>query len=314
MATLHDILHGQHEGDGVSFAPVTPREKHQALALLLTGSPRVDASVDAFLNMTDEQELSTDMLWSAKRAGRPIAAVLVIPCPGRTAMMFTSPLERAGEASVVAELVRFACRSQEPAKVQLIQSLLEPGQSAQRQALESAGFARLAELIYMTRPAPAERTPLTLDAGLEVVHYGPGRRELFGRAILASYEGTRDCPGLLGVRDIDDILDGHMAAGKFRAELWFTLMADGQPAAVMLLNPIPQRQAIELVYLGVSPNWRGRGIAKALLTHGLGLARQHHANEIILAVDRDNAPAVRLYQSLQFAPSARKVAMMFTLQ
>ena len=313
MATLHDTLRGWQEGDPVTFAPVAPHEKHQALALLLTGSPRVDSSVDAFLNLTHEQELSTDMLWTARRGGRPVAAVLLIPCPGRTAMLFTSPMERAGGGTVVSDLVRIACRSQRPARVQLIQSLLDPGQAQERQALESAGFTHLAELIYMTRPAPAKPTPLRLDGGLEVVHYSPGRRDLFGRAILSSYQDTRDCPGLLGVRDIDDILDGHMAAGKFRPELWFTLLAEAVPAAVMLLNPIPQRQAIELVYLGVGPAWRGRGIAKAMLAHGLGLARQHHAHEIILAVDRGNAPAVRLYQALQFAPSARKVAMMFTL-
>ena len=47
--------------------------------------------------------------------------------------------------------------------------------------------------------------PLPLDPSMRVVHYASAHRSQFAQAILASYEQTRDCPDLLGVRQSDDI-------------------------------------------------------------------------------------------------------------
>ena len=61
-------------------------------------------------------------------------------------------------------------------------------------------------------------------------------------------------------------------------------------------------------------NWRGRGLARKLLLSGLHQAAGRHVQNMLLAVDQDNEPAVKLYKSLGFTATARKLAMIFTLQ
>ena len=81
---------------------------------------------------------------------------------------------------------------------------------------------------------------------------------------------------------------------------------------VMLLAKLAPRQSVELVYLGVSLAWRGRGLARRMMTVALDDAARCGAVSILLAVDENNAPALRLYRSLSFRPTARKTAMIRT--
>ena len=96
-------------------------------------------------------------------------------------------------------------------------------------------------------------------------------------------------------------------------ELWMALVYEGKAIALQLLNMVPQRNALEVVYLGIARPWRRRGLARKLMLAGLGMAHQHGATSVILAVDDRNVPAVELYRSLSFASTARKLAMIFTL-
>src|SRR5690606_41179312 len=133
-------------------------------------------------------------------------------------------------------------------------------QAMEAQALMGAGFRKLAHLIYMQRPIRGPATPLNLRPPLRMLTCTPANEPAFAAAILASYEQTLDCPGLLGLRTIDDIIAGHMATGQFVPDLWMALYEGDKPAAVMLLGSLPQRQALELVYLGVSVSHRRQGL------------------------------------------------------
>ena len=154
---------------------------------------------------------------------------------------------------------------------------------------------------------------MKLDPSIEVRHWSRADEALFAEATIASYEQTLDCPGLKGLRHIDDILAGHMASGVFHPDLWFALRCADEPVGVMLLNVVPPHNAVELVYLGLSSPWRGRGLGRQLVTHGLWAARSVDAEQMVLAVDRINTPAVALYRSIGFTQTARKLAMVFTL-
>jgi ribosomal protein S18 acetylase RimI-like enzyme len=298
----------------VVIGRVDPRDRRPALALLLTG--RADAAepvVETFFGFAAEQNLGLDNLWAARRGGQVLVSALVAPCAGRTGLIYLSPNVTAALVPIAAALVTAACRGQDSRQVRMVQALLDPGQEPMGLALDAAGFQRLAVLIYMQRGVQPHPVPLELEPGIEAQTWVPGARPAFARAILASYEQTLDCPGLLGLRDIGDIVDGHMATGKFVPELWLRLESRGAPVGVMLLNVVPQRAALELVYLGLSPAWRGRGLARRLLLHGLGLAPRYGANQMILAVDDHNAPALRMYTALRFAPVARKAALILPL-
>jgi ribosomal protein S18 acetylase RimI-like enzyme len=114
-------------------------------------------------------------------------------------------------------------------------------------------------------------------------------------------------PELEGARALDDILDGHRAAGLFAPGRWQLGRIPGEPeaAAVLLLAAVPGRDAWEVIYLGLTPAARGRGLGRAVLQHALELAREH-VPHLELAVDLRNTPAVRLYQAAGFTVRDRR--------
>ena len=77
----------------------------------------------------------------------------------------------------------------------------------------------------------------------------------------------------------------------------------GEPAtaAVLLLSEIPDRDAWEVAYLGLTPSARGRGLGRAVLAHALELAAAH-VPRLELAVDVRNHPATRLYRIDRLRP------------
>ncbi len=56
----------------------------------------------------------------------------------------------------------------------------------------------------------------------------------------------------------------------------------------------------ELLSIGVAPEWRGRGIAAALLEAALARCRALGARRMFLEVDVDNRPAQHLYERFGF--------------
>lgn len=297
---------------------VPPSDQQPALSLLLTGSVQDgEVQVEQFIAFARQQHVSLEHLWAAYEGDKLIASALLVPSAGRTAMVFISPLHRHAWVAATTRLVGQLCTAQDPQKVALLQVLLDPGQERERQAVLGAGFRELTELAYMERPAhlTAAITPtnkLDLGAGIEIRHWSETNRKIFADAILASYEQTLDCPGLLGLRQIDDIIAGHMATGQFDPACWLALSHGEEPVGVMLLNAIPQRQALELVYLGLAPKWRGKGLGKKLVRHALDIAPRHGCNVVLLAVDQTNTPALKLYRSLGFVSTARKLAIIRT--
>lgn len=285
--------------------------------MLLTG--RRDAgehAVRPFLSFAQENDLDLSQLWVAWDGRRMSAAALIVPGVGRTAMLFLSPVSSSGRVVVSGRLIAHAAAQIDPEEVSLVQALLDHGQTQQQRAVEAGGFRFLADLAYMHRagkhgdPLPPVRLG---DATLTPILWSESARPLFTTAIEASYEGTLDCPGLLGLRTTDDILAGHMATGRFRPEDWAVwAAADGRPAAVLLLAESATGVGVELVYLGVSPFARGHGLAKALMRHALDRTARHGRGDLVLAVDDRNAPALHLYRGLGFRTSARKTALIHT--
>ena len=298
---------------GPRIERVDPATRDVALAVLLTGSATgSSAAVEQFLQFTEAQKLSLDELWAVFEGDKPVASVLVVPSAGRTAMTFLSPTLSVVSRVLHMELLLRACRGQDPRQVHLIQGLLDPEQHAQRRVMEDAGFFHLADLVYMQRGA--ERSPAQIDLSdmdLLLSPWSEDWRGLFARAIESSYEQTLDCPGLLGLRRIDDVIDGHMGMGRFDPQMWFVLHRGDEPAGVMLMNEVTHRQAYELVYLGLTPPYRGKGLARRLLRYGLGRVSEKRGTSLLLAVDKENTPALRLYRREGFGVTGYKCAMLY---
>lgn len=93
--------------------------------------------------------------------------------------------------------------------------------------------------------------------------------------------------------------DPPLAAGQTRLLLW----ADGLPVAMAGLHPL-QDGVLELRRLFVRADWRGRGIAQALLDALSRRALDQGATQIWLETGDRQLAAHRLYERLGFTPIA----------
>ncbi|XAL97991.1 GNAT family N-acetyltransferase [Phycisphaeraceae bacterium D3-23] len=319
MASLTDLPSPARPGDDGLFLGRVPRERRRAaLAQLLTGRPREDDSAVAhFEQFARDQGLNTDGVWvacSGGPGGRILAAALVVPNAGATAMLFPGSAAGWHDHAIAQRLIERACAAAENPGVCVVQALLDPGQVLEGRVLEQAGLTKLAKLVYMqcaTDPKD-HRIGLPMSLGRVAVKAYRGDEEhmaRFCRAVEASYEDTLDCPGLLGLRPIEQVVAGHRATGRFTPALWQAFYdAEDRPVAVLLLAEVAQGGSHEVVYLGVAKPFRGRGVGSQLMAYALSTTTRCGGSRLFLAVDDRNEPAVRLYHGLGFRATARKIA------
>jgi ribosomal protein S18 acetylase RimI-like enzyme len=91
-------------------------------------------------------------------------------------------------------------------------------------------------------------------------------------------------------------LDGSPAGAT-----WARLLTADRPGYGYIADDVPE------LTLGVSPGFRRRGVARAVLTEVIAQARAASYGRLSLSVDPDN-PARKLYESLGF----RKVGVVGT--
>jgi ribosomal protein S18 acetylase RimI-like enzyme len=168
----------------------------------------------------------------------------------------------------------------------------------------------VAELIYL-QAAPRRKAPApALPPGLRWVGYSADTHALFGRAILGTYDRSLDCPSLNGLRGIEDVLAGHKASGEFDPRLWGALCEGERPLGVLLLARAAPGETMELVYLGLAPDARGRGLGDVMMREALAITAADGGGRLSLAVDSNNAPALRLYYRHGMQRVGAKLAMM----
>ncbi|MFG0275684.1 MAG: GNAT family N-acetyltransferase [Phycisphaerales bacterium] len=205
-------------------------------------------------------------------------------------------------------LVDSACGSRQGPE--LIQALLETGTPLLENALGAAGFTRIGALQYLRRPwgegvqAPAEEWP----DGVTVRRWRQGDDDALAAALEASYEDTLDCPELHGLRRTIDVVESHRSTGRWDPRLWWLVFDGDTPRGALLLNPCPDHGNTELVYLGLAPSIRGRGLAQRLLRVGLSALATRKHRTVACAVDARNAPARKLYDSFGFRLFAERIA------
>ena len=281
----------------------------EAVRVLVRGDA---AAASRFLAHARSNRISLDHLWAfLDDRDRIRATVLVAPGTGRTAMVFASRAGSTAMIDVLGDLVRRAIEGLDGAGIDLAQALVDPTDTREEAIFLAGGFSRMAELDYLERPIPrfGSIPAPDLPAGVTIEPWDGEDRKLLEDLLERTYEHTLDCPGLSRLRRTSDILDGHMATGVRIPEWWHVLRVDGRPAGVLLFNRGSDGHTIELVYLGLDTESRGRGLARTLLTFGLSLLNDDPARLVVLAVDRANHPATRLYRRAGFRYSVRRLAL-----
>ena len=281
------------------------------------GDSAVRAHAERFIQFSASHGISIDGMWVLRDTeGRIDATALAVPNPGRTAILFTSTPGSEDEAARQAELIDTVCRELAAGDVDLAQVLLEPNDTVTCGCFLAAGFTELAQLSYLERPLPRRsRIPAPRwPEGITVEAFRDEAEADVLAVLDASYEETRDCPGLRGLRRTIDILAGHRGTGAFDPALWTVLRENGRACGVVLLNPAPASNTIELVYIGLARSAQGRGLGRDLLRHALRLVAARAERAVTLAVDEKNEPAIALYRTHGFRRVMRRTALIRSIR
>jgi ribosomal protein S18 acetylase RimI-like enzyme len=102
------------------------------------------------------------------------------------------------------------------------------------------------------------------------------------------------------VRSVADVLAGYREQGVYRPEHWYLVAEEGYNLGVLLLAEHPSVGNWELVYMGVVPAARGRGLGEIIARFAIEAARRGEAQRLVLAVDAANAPAMAMYRRAGF--------------
>lgn len=281
----------------------------------------------------EQHGINLEMLWGAyDPVGGSVAQVcLAVASAGRTAMLFLSApgSERwMGTASQqqgqLAAVLRTALREipgVSGANLGLAQTLIEPDHAWAEAACRDAGMVWVGRLQFMRLGWPVRYAPVgAWPAGVTVTRVGDptdfspgGDGSALARALERSYERTQDCPELCGLRATRDVIASHMATGAFDPARWWVIRLNGVAEGCCLLNYCPVNRALELVYLGLSVELRGMGLARRVLEHALSNSAVRDAREVTCAVDSRNTPAVRLYHSMGFRAFGSRVGFVQAL-
>lgn len=251
---------------------------------------------------------------AARDGQQVLTAALAVESAGQAALVYLPPghlddTARTALGAVLDCLIALARERQ----LALLQALVSPADHVRARILRRAGFRHLAELIYLQRdvaaPPPESNTP----AVLEWRTYQPRDRARFVEALSESYRDSLDCPGLSGLRAPGEALEGHRATGSYDPAGWFLATCENRIAGVILTSSVPERSAIEIVYMGVSPTFRGQGVGSALLDRAVARACTLQVDHVTCAVDAINEPARRLYARWGFQEMDRRRAWITAL-
>jgi ribosomal protein S18 acetylase RimI-like enzyme len=179
------------------------------------------------------------------------------------------------------------------------QALLAASETQLAVPLERNGFRHVTTLWYM-RLSVDQPISAAAKQRLTFRVYDRDDPALFAATLLSTYEGTRDCPEVNGVRSLHEILEGHAADAGPNLEHWWLALDGEKPAGVLLVTEAAEWQAWEVAYLGVVPEMRGRGLGRELMQKVLVEAQVAECDQLTLCVDVRNAPAIRIYQQLGF--------------
>lgn len=310
-------LRGAELAAGVEIRPAQDNEIAAALKLVVPGTGgRLDAAQLAeFAQVASAHRRDAGGMWIAVVDGKIQSAALPIISPGRTMLIIPpADVRTPARQAMAQQLISQICRQAAAEGVHLAQTLLEPGRGEVHALLTVCGFTKLAELLYLQAAIRRPIEPPPLPLGYHLATYDEGMHAQFSHVILASYLHSQDCPLLNGMRHSDDILAGHRATGEFDPSLWHLLTVHNTAAAVLLLSRIPRTRGMELIYLGLTPEARGRGIGDLLMRVALAAAHARQCEHLSLAVDAVNLPALRLYWRHGMQAVGRKLAMLKDLR
>jgi mycothiol synthase len=291
------------------IGPASPGERDAAVRLICHQLPKPDSRqpTDGAVTAIATVAGSREGLLGAWRGGQLVGAVLFHVQPGRIAGLWPPHIIANEPPGTAAALLDAASRELAAQNVRVVQALAETDAQPGAELLRQSGYIHAADLLYLVSPADQFPTAPPRSV-LEFETYSAANHERLARIVDATYEQTLDCPHLNGVREVEDVLAGYRATGRFDPSRWLIVRHKGADIGCLLLTDHPEHGACELVYMGVVPSARGHGWGMDIARHAQWLAYEANRTRLALAVDAGNTPAVAMYAAVGFQAWDRRSA------
>jgi ribosomal protein S18 acetylase RimI-like enzyme len=293
--------------------PARPEEQADALRLLFRDLPHEEAErrVSSALRLLQSGELEPDGLL-VERGPDGLTGVLVcLPVPGASALFWPPRcVADGGQTGREDRLLDGGLRWVRGRGAKLAQALLTLDEMPVSGPLQRNGFRHVTRLWYLARDLHLSDSPPASPSRLGYRSYEAGPAFAFHETLLRTYEGTRDCPEINGVRTVEEVIVGHRAQGRFDPSRWWLALDGGRPVGVLLLTEMPDTGDWDVSYAGVVPEARRQGFGRELLLKGISEAKASGVGRVTLSVDARNEPALQLYRGLGFAPYDRREVLL----
>jgi ribosomal protein S18 acetylase RimI-like enzyme len=248
-------------------------------------------------------ELDPKGVWVVRDQTELLGALVCLLVPGASGLVWPpQAIAHAHRDEIEDQLLRSALSWLRQRGAKLAQSLLSQAERPLSVPLERNGLAHITSLRYLRHQLGFPPELLAEQRRLEYENYTSCDRDTFHRTLLRTYVGTLDCPEVNGVRDLNEVIQGHQAQGVFDAGRWWLARESGLPVGVLLLTEVLEWQGWDISYLGVVPEARGKGVGKELTRKALRETQAAGGAQLTLAVDERNGPAQNLYEDLGFEP------------
>jgi ribosomal protein S18 acetylase RimI-like enzyme len=293
----------------LAVSPARPEEWETVLQIIFQASSFEDRQTRTHnaLNLLRQGELDARCVLVVRDDTRLLGAMICQPTPGASALVWPPATVADCPREVVEDrLLVYALGWLRQQGVKIVQTLLLPEESELADALLRHDFTHVTSLWYMRHELARIESCAERPECFSFQMYKTGNHDGFRQTLEQTYQGTQDCPEINGVRELDEVLEGHQAQGVHDPERWWLALENGRPVGVLMLAVMPEWDSFDISYLGVVPEARGRGVGKALAGKALCEARRAGARLVTLAVDARNRPAWKMYLGLGFEAYDRR--------
>lgn len=285
-----------------------------ALRLLFSRFPAEEqpARLKETLRSVECGRLNIDKLLLAEETDLPVGAALMMSQADGVALVWPPVIScQASEVEAVEQgLMQRLCQEMDAIGTQFSQCLLSPDDVHETALLERYGFEHATDMFFLARTlTAADRVPERINDQLDHQIYRESVTEEFASVIERTYLGSLDCPFLTDIRTGRDAIASHRLSGCFDPAGWRIYRRGNEIIGVLMMNEHPDQDAIELVYFGIVPEFRGQGFGREVLFDGVQAASLTGRSVMFLAVDCGNTYANALYSELGFAELARRRVM-----
>ncbi len=298
----------------ITISLVKPERRALALRLLFARFPLEEQSTrleDALRNC-ERGSLNLDGLLLAEEGEQPVGAALMMNQPDGVALVWPPVItcQTVDVAGAEQALLARLCEEIDSVGAKLSQCLLTPDDVTETELLQGHGFIHAADMFFLARSLTHGDCEVgSADGELGHEFFCEANKDRYASVIERTYVDSLDCPFLNGFRSGLEAIASHQLSGRFEPSGWRLYREGAEDLGVLMLNEHPDQDAIELVYFGIVPQFRGKGLGRRILADGIRAAAKSGRSVMFLAVDCGNSYANALYSELGFAELARRRVM-----